>query len=341
MKYVTLLISIILFAVSPVSAQVQLGESGTLSGRVFSDYYWFASHHDDAVEGQNGFWFRRVYLTYDREISESFTSRVRLEMSSEGDFLTNAKMSPVVKDLYLRWQNDFHQVTAGLTSTPTWGLVEDVWGYRSVEKTPLDLFDFGSSRDIGLSVRGQFDEQGTLEYQFMIGNGNSNRTELNKGKKVMLSLAYHVTEHIVGQVYGDWNSLPNEVDIITIQGFLAYRAENMSAGLLYAHQKRTLPLADLDLDLASVFTNFRLSETAKGFFRVDHSFNPVPGIGSNDYIPINSTTESTFMVGGVDMEVGPDIHLIPNIETIVYGEGPGGTTPSTDLIPRLTLFYRF
>ena len=37
---------------------------GKISGYIFGDYYYFPSHHDAKFDGQNGFWFRRVYLTY-------------------------------------------------------------------------------------------------------------------------------------------------------------------------------------------------------------------------------------------------------------------------------------
>ena len=43
---------------------------------MFGDYYWFASDHRDALEDQNGFWFRRIYLTYDQKFSESFSMRL-------------------------------------------------------------------------------------------------------------------------------------------------------------------------------------------------------------------------------------------------------------------------
>src|SRR4029453_14193884 len=63
--------------------------SHKFSGLMFGDYYWYYRWHQDqisdtnptSVEGQNGFWFRRLYLTYDYDYSEKFTTRFRLEMN--------------------------------------------------------------------------------------------------------------------------------------------------------------------------------------------------------------------------------------------------------------------
>lgn len=348
MKITGILCVLLMVRASTSFAQLNTGDKGKFSGLVYSDFYWMAAHHDNEVEGHNGFWIRRVYFTYDREISESFSARFRLEANSPGDFITEAKLSPVVKDLYLKWQNKRHQVWAGISSTPTWGLTEDVWGYRAVEKTPLDLLNFGSSRDFGIAARGQLDRQGKLNYHFMFGNGSGNESEINTGKKIMLALSYAATDHLVFEIYGDWNDNTGDTDWLTLQGFAAWQSDNFNVGILYAHQNRSNafdPIVagfdGLNLDLVSIFTNFKLSETTGGFLRVDHTFDPIPGVNDNDYIPISGGAEITILIGGFDFNLNPGIHLIPNIETVIYGENPTGITPDTDFIPRLTLFYNF
>ena len=37
---------------------------GSFSGYTFGDYYNFSKNHDSDLEGQNGFWLRRIYFTY-------------------------------------------------------------------------------------------------------------------------------------------------------------------------------------------------------------------------------------------------------------------------------------
>lgn len=343
MKRIGLLCTLLLFIFSSqLLAQVSVGEKGTLSGRVYSDYYWMAQHHNPDIEGQNGFWFRRIYLTYERKFSDAFSSRLRFEAASSGDFGAESEMIPNVKDAYLKWQNERHQIYAGISSTPTFGLAEDIWGYRSVEKSPLDLYDYGSSRDFGLSFKGKLGKAGNLNYHFFLGNGNSNRAEIDKGKKLMFSLGYQITEHFVVEGYVDWNGVPNGLDTYTAQLFAGYKSETLNLGVLAAHQDtEPLNVEEAGVDLVSMFTNFKINDFVRGYLRADHSFESYVGGSDNSYIPFAEGVESTFMVGGLDIVLEHQIHLMPNVETIVYGKNMLGQTPTTDIIPRMTLFYKF
>lgn len=316
---------------------------GEFSGTVYADYYWMARNHDQDLEGENGFWFRRIYLTYEKSLGESFSTRLRLEMDSEGDFLTSSKMIPAVKDAYLKWENEQHAIYAGISSTPTFGLVEDVWGYRPVEKTMLDLQGFASSRDFGLAAKGELGSDGKVLYHVMVGNGNSNRNELNRQKKGMLALGYELTDNLVVQAYGDYAGNPNNRFIYTMQGFIGYRSDDLNVGGLYAYQFRNnTPLnGDEAYNMVSLFTNFSLGKNATGLLRVDHLFDRNPNAAGIDYIPMSAFASSTLLIGGVDIELEQDIHLIPNIEAVLYGETSIGNTPDSDFIPRLTLFYNF
>ncbi|MDX1585916.1 MAG: hypothetical protein R3222_04195 [Balneolaceae bacterium] len=336
-----------MIGISTPFAQSQNQESenrtGEFSGVFFGDFYWFPSSHDATLEGNNGFWIRRIYFTYDKDINDSFSTRLRLEMNSEGDFITNSKLFPSVKDAYLRWRNGDHSVYAGIASTPTWALVEDVWGYRPVEKSPLDLHQFGSSRDLGIAVKGQVGTDNRIGYHFMFGNGNSNRTELNRQKKFMLSLSYRLTDRLVVQGYGDYNGLGNNRDIYTAQLFIGYESESITAGALYAYQFRnnTVQNGDLNLDLASLFLRAPISQNINGYLRADHMFDPNPSGPGIDYLPMDDRTSRTVLIGGLDVELGRDVHLMPNIETVVYGESSVGVRPDADVVPRLTLMYRY
>ncbi len=327
-------------------AQVSVGEKGTIKGTVYSDYYWMAQHHSANLEGQNGFWFRRIYFTYEQEFNDSFSSRLRFEGASPGDFQSGLSMVPDIKDAYLKWEKSNHQIYAGLSSTPTFGLTEDIWGYRSVEKSPQDLYDFGSSRDLGLSFKGEIGKEGSWNYHFFVGNGNGNKSEINKGKKLMFALSYDITEHIVVEGYVDWNDgagNPNTQNSYTMQGFSGYQSDTFNMGMLYSYQIRESMLggADTKLDLVSIFANFSVNNKVKAYLRADHMFDGYPGGSDNSYIPFAENAESTFVVGGADIRLEENIHLMPNVEAIMYGEGSFGITPKTDIIPRLTLSYKF
>ena len=103
-------------------------EKVKLGGYVFGDAYAVIRHHDPEIDGANGFWLRRGYLTFDFTIAEAWSARLRFEVSSPGDFETGARLEPFVKDSYLGWKRDAHEVYFGISPSPTFELVELCWG---------------------------------------------------------------------------------------------------------------------------------------------------------------------------------------------------------------------
>ena len=73
--------------------------------------------------------------------------------------------------------------------------------------------------------------------------------------------------------------------------------------------------------------------------RVDRNFDPIPNGGTIDYMPFSDQADSVFGYVGVDVTLAKTVHLIPNVETTAYGEAKDGTTPGTDVVPRMTLFF--
>ncbi len=329
-----LLIALLSFA-TVANAQNNSTEKRALSALFFGDYYWFINHNNSEIEGNNGFWIRRIYLTYDHQISEAFSGRVRLEMANEGDFETDSELSPTVKDAWLKYSYGQHQIMTGIVPTPTWELVETVWGYRSVAKAPLDLQDLGSSRGLGVSLKGEIENARRFGYHFMIANGSA--TELNEGKKLMLAVSYELSERLVIQAYGDYEFLEASEYIYTLQGFAGYQSETFNLGALYAYQWQSLQT--ITRNIVSVFTNFDISEGLHGYFRVDHTFEAYPFADEISYFPFSDEAQSTFLIGGIDIQLHPKVSLLPNAGAIFYGENEQGLSPDTDLIARLTLFF--
>jgi len=334
LKMFGLLVGIIIVLAGNTFAQ------GKISGYMFGDYYYVAANHNKDMEGKNGFWFRRIYLTYDHGLNEGFSVRFRIEMNSAGDFTSKRKLQPVVKDAYLKWKHARHNILFGISSTPTWGLIEKVWGYRSVEKTPLDLQKFGSSRDFGIAFKGSFDSQKRMNYHFMFANGSSNGSENNTGKKVMLALAANLSKHFVVQGYADFEARPGSSNRTTLQGFAAYQSENFRIGVQFAHQNRQVGVGvdDLKLQIASVFGTVRLSNRIWAFARFDRTFDPNPDGAKISYLPFDVSAKSNFFLAGLDFMLIETVHIIPNIETIFYDKVSGGR-PNTDVVPRITFYY--
>jgi len=312
-----------------------------ISGLMFGDAYWVARNHDDAIEGENGFWFRRIYLTFDSKVNDQWALRLRFEANSPGDFSSD-EIDPFVKDAYLKGNIGGQTLYLGLSSSPTWSLVEKSWGYRAVEKTPLDLQKLGSSRDFGVALKGSFGGNGKFRYHGMLGNGSGTKGETSEGKKAMLAISFHPTKKYQVEVYGDFENRPGETNRRTVQFFGSYAGKNHRFGVQAARQNReTAGGEDLDLDLASVYAVFRLREKVNLLARLDKMFDPNPDGDGISYIPFDSTADSTLALLGIDLALGEKVNLIPSIEAVSYDSDSGTPTPDDDLIARVTFFVRF
>ena len=325
---------------------------GKLSGYLFGDFYYVAADHDTtltSLEGQNGFWIRRAYFTYDNDFEENFTARFRIEVNSPGDFKTSGLLNPYVKDAYVKWnpKGSRHSILFGLSATPTWDLSESLYGYRSVEKTPLDIQKFAGARDLGIAFQGSFDEEKKFGYHLLLANGEGTKSETNKEKKAYLALDAKPTKSLVFQVYGDIEGGKMEnMQIITLQGFAYLGGDPGRIGVLVARQTIGLGVdsagADVDtsLILVSGFGVKRLSSKVSIFARGDLSLNGNVKITSVDYLPLDPTIKNTIVIVGFDYKLGEKVNILPNVEVVSYSVDVG-EAPDADILAKLTVFYKF
>jgi hypothetical protein len=322
-----------------------------VSGMVFGDAYWFASIEDPALRDLNGFWFRRIYLGFDKTLDGSFDARLRFEADSPGPG-SPGEMEPFVKDAYLRWRaHPNHSLVFGLSPSPLLATAEELWGYRHVEKTPADLQRMGSSRDFGLALKGKLGAEGRVGYHAMAGNGQGTGNETDKGKNLQLALDVAAAEGVLLHGVAGWNDLPGETDWITLQGAAGWSRETFRAGALAVHQIRRNAAGpgkgegssgDLDLTVLSIWGAVDVNRRARIFGRLDASLDANPAASSSDYLPLEKGARALVVIAGIDVSVAADVRVLPNVEIVRYSDPEGaGDAPDATVIPRVTLYYVF
>lgn len=315
------------------------------SGLVFGDYYGFAQHHLPEWQGQEGFWFRRIYFTYDHRWSPPLTMRLRLEMNSNG-VLEGGLLAPYVKDAYLRWAFvERHYVTLGIHPSLTFDFSESVWGLRHIEKAPLDLYRVDASRETGVTIGGAVNERQSIKYQIQYGNDAGQESETNRAKAVRLAARFETNpgwslEGVFGQYFR-----PDEATRTLAQVFAAYQGTKGRAGFQYSFQQRRAPAStrdpDVNLDIYSGFAVYHVKpEKLSLFARVDRFDDPCADCGSIDYLPIDTQSPFTLTVAGLEYYIHPSVRLSPNLESVAYG-APAGSAPraTNDLVLRLTFYW--
>jgi hypothetical protein len=174
----------------------------------------------------NMFQFRRIYLGYNYDISKHFSAEfllaaeddfnAGLDNQSAGDVLQNGKFSPYVKLANIRWKNIFKNsdLVFGQQNTPAFAkqgrndqTSEEVWSYRSIERTVTDIRRTPSF-DFGMNLQGWFDSKGNFGYVAMVGNGTSAKVENDNFKWFYGDIfAKFLDKRLVIDLYQDYEKL--------------------------------------------------------------------------------------------------------------------------------------
>jgi hypothetical protein len=271
-------------------------------------------------------------------------------MNSPGKFPFDSSdtMTAAVKDAFISYTYSGQEILFGIISTPTWGFnLENFWGYRSLEKTPLDLMKLGSSRDFGIGVKGAFDEGKTVNYFFMVGNGASNKGETNKHKKVYSALAFKPIKGLIIEGYFDYEKAPDDKKYYVLQGFGGYEDTWGRIGVQFARRHLDQADSDYDYDVFSAFTVIKATKDVEIIGRFDHMRSD--GFESNfkgtgiSYVPFANNPGAPFnlIIGAISYSPVKNVWLIPNIKYVFYGDPDVGEGPNKDVYANMTVYFKF
>ncbi len=347
---------------------------GKFTGYIFGDYFYnagrdtaiakFKNVANGGVKDLNGFNIRRAYLTYDNDISCCFTSRFRLELYDREN-LTDNRLGVFIKDAYVKWKGfiEGHDLTIGIQPSPSFEISEKAWGYRSIEKTIMDMRGIAGSRDFGITLSGKFDADGNYGYSLMYANGSGVRLETNKFKRYYAQVYLKPFKNFQATLYADINGKANINDpnsklkpaetinnnTITYVLFAGYaEKDKYSIGFEGYSQSTqngvrkgsTAPYTMESLTSIgyTIFASYNFSKTVVAFGRFD-SYDP--NTLSEDAYKGDSRN---YFILGVDYKLDKNFSIMPNVLIETYEDLKIGTnTQSFDssITPRLTFFYNF
>jgi hypothetical protein len=307
-------------------------------------------------EKLNGFQFRRIYFTFDDDISDNFTTRFRLE-ADQAALSSDGKISVFVKDAFLRWKNAFgsNDFIFGIQPTPAYvDYSESIW-FRSLEKTIMDLRGILGSRDIGVSLRGKFDAAGKFNYWVEAGNGSGNKPETDKFKRFMFNLQYKPTDKFYLTVYQDIKQAPEIPDpnnaaatvsnnsyttyfsaISTVKDKYAVGGEAFSSRTQNGVAVGTAPNISLDSKKTIGFSGWAW-----------YYANPKVGfVGRYDYFDPNNNSgvkgdARNFFLGSLILKPIKNVYIMPNVEVESLQKTAAGASFKTSVTPRITFYYVF
>ncbi|HTL82799.1 MAG TPA: hypothetical protein VL651_13895 [Bacteroidia bacterium] len=366
------LFSTVIFAQQD-TAKKDFKPSGKLYGYAFGDYYYKThsdslnrgnSYYSNMQENMNAFEMRRVYLGYDYAISERFSSELLL--AYEGNTLSDNTRTIYVKSANVRWKNIYKgaDLIFGLQQTPAFPMSsEKWWGYRSIEKTILDMRKGASSADLGIGLQAKVNDN--LGYDLLIANGSGTKLEGDVFKKIygdvwmkllnqklMIDLYADHEQTMVTPVLHKYKmnaklGLAYTTDAFTVGAEVFLQNQFHYVGYADTTGGNTVTDTTNAMTLgASVFVRGNIIKDKLGFFARFDMYDPDLSY-NNTYVYTMGAAPVTenFITAGIDYTPMKNIHIMPNIWWNTYMSRAKGVTGRTksdyDLVPRLTVWYNF
>jgi len=348
--------------------------------------------------GRNAFQFRRVFLGYDYDIDKRFSVQLLLATepaanasiiagtsttTSNSDNLADSKLSFYIKYINIRWKSFYPgaDLVIGSQATPLATISEQLWGYRSIERTVAD-FQGSNTYDIGAAIQGVFDPSTkNFGYDVLLGDNTAAKilpaAPAANGffKEVYGDLWLKALDKTLTlQLYGDY--VPTASSSLTqvglgpqshslIKALVAYSVPAFTIGVegytntfkngLSIKTPASSPLVDQNAraEAISIFAHAPITNKLNIFARYD-SYNPDnENYNAADVYTVNTNfssydpyTKETFFTGGLDFTPAKNVHFMPNIWYIKYKDQRDPTTtgyelPAQTLVYRLTFFYQF
>jgi hypothetical protein len=312
------------------------GFADDISGYMIPEYYSVVSNHtgEQGIEGQHGFWIRRIYFGYNTDLGSGWFARVRLEMDSPA--FESFTLDPYIKDAWLKKSlGGGANLVVGIMESPSFDKIESFWGLRFIEKTAPDFFKLASSRDFGIALTGK--TKSGLVYTLMYGNYSSNKGEANKGKGVYGRLGYEFKSgYAEANAYyaGDGSK---DKTYLSLFGGLKGSWGRVGAGYNYYNEKPDVG----DSSNNGIISGFAVVKVAKKielFARYDHLTDlNIKSIG--DYVPVPADQfKSRFLMAGLIFNVHEMIKVSPNVKYVFYS---GDNAPDGDFYLNLTALINF
>lgn len=357
--------------------------SGRLWGYMFGDYYvkgqadslnrGGSNQYTGISKNRNAFQIRRAYLGYNYNITKKFSAELLLATENggtSGDALTDNKLAFFVKLANLRikdlWKGT--DLILGQVGTPGFSMSsEPIWGYRSIEKTIIDI-RATPSYDLGASLQGKFDPKtGNFGYDLMVGNGTGAKPEGDNYKWLYGDIwGKFFDKKLYVNFYTDYEGMSPVAGMkhsrSMIKGFVAYTVPKFTLGVeAYSNHLKNddqatgissgnVDVLSVNANGLSIFTRGIIVKDKLNFFARTDFFNPNNKIDNNKYKKYvgntsgynDPSTKENFITAGLDYTPIKNVHLMPNLWLNHYtNQGFATKYSASDVVYRLTFYYIF
>jgi hypothetical protein len=317
----------------------------TLGATLYTDFSNISQTPTPNKVNGTGADIKRAYISVDHTFNSIYSANLTVDLAPNGIILNGGTFgtgtnqgSEVVKYAYVqaKYFNEL-VVQAGEQKNPWIPFVEDIYGYRFVDKVIADQNKFGSSADFGLNAHGDI-AKGLVQYSVSVEDGAGYKNPV-RSKTVDVEGRVNVNYMgFVAAVGGYSGQLSSNIQTVPATAFQTATRED--ALLAYTNSKLRLGIEYLQETDWKVVTK-TTPDKSQGYSAFgSYMFMPQWSVfGRYDALTPSQTLASAerYTLANVGISYEPvktvDLALVYKRETIAHAPTGGYTDGTTTLAP--------
>lgn len=286
-----------------MTAQAQDAEIEKPKGKALMQV--FGNFHTGFGKENNdrGFELERSYLGYEYQLSSGLSAKGVIDIGKSND-VSDYQRIVYIKNAMVSWEQGNLTLNGGLIPTTQFDQQERFWGYRYIMKSFQDLYNFGSSADLGISVAYKFADWGAVDA--MIANGEGyKKVQINDGLNYGLGVTLTPIRNFQFRIYTGLNESgdKDKKDMVNVAAFAGYKCARFAIGAEYNFMLNAAYEDGADQYGYSVYASVGMSKVTDLYIRTDGLYS------KKDW---NKADDERTAIFGAQFKVGKYIRIAPN-----------------------------
>jgi len=277
--------------------------SGKAEVRIFTG---FNTTFSDS-EMHSKFDVTRAYLGYGYNFTSELSGRIVYDVADPS--VGNLKFTGMLKFAYLRYKSEKWTVTGGMIPLPEYDYADKKWGYRYIYKPAHDLYGFGASADLGLSVVHRIAPWISADVTLMNGEGYK-LTEADSAFKAAAGITILPVKSVSLRGYLD-NMSKDGINQQTAEVFVSWEERGYLLSAAF-HYRRNHKLVERH-DYRALTLNGRVPVSERVVLLGRYDYVASAKVGSEED-PWNLSKDGQFFLGGIEFSISAGVSLSPNFQ---------------------------
>ena len=281
---------------------IGISQNSNLSGLGFYDYTYDLTEN---ASNNDGFALNRVYFTYKNIISDDLSIKFQTDVGEVG---SDERLTVYLKKAQVDWKSPVGKITLGMQGMNMFNVTEKNWGFRFIEKSPMDKHKFSSSADMGIGYSGKVNK---ISYSLLVTNGAGYKKQENdKFKKISFHGVYGQPKLVKEDGYNigiAYSMEPYEDDSensfnkTAMSLFAGYAANKLRIGGEYDIQ--TDSNSEISKQIMALYLSYKVMDNLEGLVYVD-MYDPNIESDKNG---------ETYIIAGLNYYATKGLIVTPNI----------------------------